>query len=68
MRNELIMTEIQLLQRQDQMAAARAEFKAIWDDTITPRLDEMTLNERVRIEMLCWATFLAAKGLKRAAF
>jgi hypothetical protein len=57
------MTESQLSHRAEQMQAARVEFEAIWNDTISPRLDEMTRIERVRIEMLCWVTFKQAKGL-----
>jgi hypothetical protein len=61
----MIETEInQLRERCAKMAAARQEFQVIWQTNIQQDLTGLRLSEILRIEQLCWTTFLCSKGLK----
>lgn len=58
------MTSSQYLHHQEQMEAARKEFAVIWLKSIQPKEYEYLVKLRGEaIYLLCWHTFVQAKGL-----
>ena len=54
-------TESEILKHKLAMDAARSEFAALW---ARQNMEDILPLYRGRIKSMCWAFFLAAKGLK----
>jgi len=59
------MTESEATHRAEQMEAARAEFKIIFDSAKETFVHDWKLNDHPFVEMICWRVFLKAKGLSK---